>query len=65
MSTVPECIAANHFGIKVCGISCITNMGAGITNQKLKHEDIKDEASKAISFFNQLLTLTIEQIGKM
>lgn len=65
MSTVPESIAANHFGIKVCGISCITNMGAGILNQKLKHEDIKDEAMKAMNFFNQLLTLSIEQFGKL
>jgi len=65
MSTAPECIAANHFGIKVCGISCITNMGAGIINQKLKHEDIKDEAMKAMNYFNQLLTLSIEEFGKL
>ena len=65
ISTVPECIAANHFGIKVSGITCITNMGAGITNQKLKHEDIKDEAMKAMNYFNQLLTLSIEQFGKL
>jgi purine-nucleoside phosphorylase len=65
MSTAPESIAANHFGIKVCGVTCITNMGAGIVNQKLKHEDIKDEAMKAMNFFNELLTLSIEQFGKI
>jgi purine-nucleoside phosphorylase len=65
MSTVPESIAANHFGIKVCGVTCVTNMGAGIINQKLKHEDIKDEAMKAMNFFNELLTLSIEQFGKL
>jgi purine-nucleoside phosphorylase len=65
MSTVPECIAANHFGIKVCGVTCVTNMGAGIINQKLKHEDIKDEAMKAMNHFNQLLTLSIEEFGKL
>jgi len=65
MSTVPEAIAANHFGIKVCGISCITNMGAGIIDQVLKHEDIKDEAMKAKNHFTQLITLSIEQFGKI
>lgn len=65
MSTAPESIAANHFGIKVCGISCITNMGAGIVNQKLKHEDVKEEAMKAMNYFTQLLTLSIEEFGKL
>lgn len=65
MSTVPECIAANHFGIKVCGVSCITNFGAGIIKQKLKHEDIKDEALKAMNHFTNLLTQSIEQFGKL
>lgn len=64
MSTVPEAIAANHFGIKVCGVSCVTNMGAGIIDQTLKHEDIKHEAGKAMNHFTQLLTLSIEQFGK-
>jgi purine-nucleoside phosphorylase len=65
MSTVPECIAANHLGLKVCGISCITNMGAGILEQKLKHEDIKDEAMKAMNHFTALLNNSIEQFGKL
>lgn len=63
MSTVPECIAANHFGIKVCGVSCITNYGAGIVKQKLKHEDIKDEAMKAMNHFTNLLINSIEKFG--
>lgn len=65
MSTVPECIAANHFGVKVCGVSCITNFGAGIIKQKLKHEDIKDEAQKAMNHFNHLLRNSIEKFGAM
>ena len=65
MSTVPEAIAANHFGLKVCGVSCITNMGAGILDQTLKHEDIKEEAAKAMHHFTELLTLSIEQFGKL
>lgn len=64
MSTVPECIAANHLGLKVCGISCITNMGAGIINQTLKHEDIKHEAAKAMNHFTALINGTIEKLGQ-
>ena len=40
MSTVPESIAANHLGLRVCAVSCITNPAAGIVEQKLKHEDV-------------------------
>ncbi len=63
MSTVPEVIALHHMGKKVAGISCITNMGAGILNQKLKHEDIKEEALKAKDFFTNLLKTSIIKIG--
>lgn len=65
MSTVPETIAANHLGLKVCGVSCITNMGAGIIEQTLKHEDIKEEALKAMDLFTNLLTHSIEKFGKL
>ena len=40
MSTVPETIAANHMGMKVLGISCVTNLAAGVTGQKLDHEEV-------------------------
>lgn len=62
MSTVPESIAANHMGIKVCGISCVTNMAAGIENVELKHEDIKEQALKVMDSFSNLL---VNAIGKM
>jgi purine-nucleoside phosphorylase len=40
MSTVPEVIAANHMGMKVLGISCVTNMAAGVLPQKINHEEV-------------------------
>ncbi len=55
MSTVPEVIAAKHAGYNILGISCITNYGAGIIDQVLKHEDVKNEANKAMNKFTKLI----------
>ncbi|PIK16519.1 purine-nucleoside phosphorylase [Halobacteriovorax sp. JY17] len=63
MSTVPECIAANHIGMKVCGVSCVTNMASGIENVELKHEDIKDEALRVMEKFTKILKETVKRIG--
>jgi purine-nucleoside phosphorylase len=46
MSTVPEVIAARHMGIRVLGISCITNMAAGVTQGKLDHREVLDVGEK-------------------
>ncbi len=62
MSTVPECIAANHFGLKVAGISCITNLAAGITGEKLNHKEVQDVAGKVEKQFASFLTNFIKDI---
>ena len=47
MSTVLEAIAARWVGIRVCGISLVTNQGAGITGQPLTHEEVVEAANRA------------------
>jgi purine-nucleoside phosphorylase len=55
MSTVPETIVANHCGMDVLGISCITNMAAGINNEILNHEEVLIKANESGKNFKQLL----------
>lgn len=65
MSTVPEVIAANHMGLKVAGVACITNYAAGIKEEKLSHADVKDVAEKAMVGFATILTETIGELKKL
>lgn len=55
MSTVPEAIAANHMGLNLCGLSCITNLASGISKHALTHEEVKEEAASAAKNFNEIL----------
>jgi purine-nucleoside phosphorylase len=55
MSTVPEVIAANHFGVRVCGISCITNSAAGISKQKLNHKEVIEVGKKVEKQFQTFM----------
>ncbi len=65
MSTVSEVIAANHLGLKVAGVACITNYAAGIKLEKLSHADVKKVAEKAMVGFATILTETIGELKKL
>lgn len=60
MSTVPEAIVACHAGMRVLGLSCITNMAAGVLPQKLSHEEVVATAARVRDAFERALTLGIE-----
>lgn len=63
MSTVPEVITARHCGMKVLGISCITNMAAGILDQRLDHMEVVETAKKVEKTFIRLITDIIANWG--
>ncbi len=62
MSTVPEVIAARHCGMRVLGITCITNLAAGISKEPLSHEDVSRAAAMVKDRFTGLLDRVIEKI---
>lgn len=62
MSTVPEVIAARHCGIKVLGISCITNMAAGILNQSLNHEEVIEVSNRVKDKFISLINEFVRKL---
>ena len=64
MSTACEAIAANHAGMKVCGISCVANLAAGMTDNPLTHAEVQECADKAAPLFKKLITESIIRIGK-
>ena len=63
MSTAVEAIAANHAGMKVCGISCIANLACGMTDNPLTHAEVQEMADKAAPKFKRLITECIENIS--
>lgn len=65
MSTVVEAIAGNHAGLRICGISCITNMAAGISTNKLNHKEVQETADRVAEQFQKLVTDAVVSFGKI
>ena len=63
MSTVPEAIAARHQGMKVLGISCITNLAAGMTGGVINHEEVMETGARVAEVFKELLRRIILKIN--
>jgi purine-nucleoside phosphorylase len=59
MSTVPEAIVARHMGLRVLGLSCITNMAAGISEAPINHEEVMETGQRVKETFTQLLRRVI------
>ena len=62
MSTVTEAIAANHMGMRICGISFISNLAAGLSENKLSHEEVKAAADAVAPKFQGLVKSVIESL---
>lgn len=62
MSTACEAMAARHMGIEVCGISCITNMAAGMSSEQLDHKEVQETADRVANQFKALITAIISNI---
>lgn len=63
MSTVPEAIVARHMGLEVLGISCITNMAAGISDEPINHEEVMATGDRVRETFAELLRRVIGSIN--
>ncbi len=64
MSTACEAIAANHAGMKICGISCVANLGCGLTENPLTHKEVMEAADKAAPLFKKLIRTSIVHIAE-
>ncbi|MGI9036868.1 MAG: purine-nucleoside phosphorylase [Pyrinomonadaceae bacterium] len=63
MSTVPEAIAARHVGMRVLGISCITNMAAGMSDDIIHHEEVMETGARVAEVFKELLRRIIPKLN--
>jgi len=62
MSTVPEVIVANHMNMRVLAISCVTNMAAGVLDQKIDHEEVLETGRQVRSRFTSLLKAVLPRL---
>ncbi|HEY5552530.1 MAG TPA: purine-nucleoside phosphorylase [Opitutaceae bacterium] len=62
MSSVPECIIARHCGMKVVGVSCITNMGAGLSDEEITHANTIENAGRGAAAFERLVIAAVKTI---
>lgn len=63
MSTACEAVAANHMGMKICGISCISNLACGMTENPLSHKEVQETADRVAPLFKKIITESIIRIG--
>lgn len=64
MSTACEAVAANHMGMRIVGISCISNLACGISPVPLSHKEVQETTDRVAEKFQALVTKIIEEIGK-
>lgn len=64
MSTACEGIAANHMGMKICGISCICNLACGMTDEPLSHKEVQEVADRVAPLFKKLITASVTRIAE-
>ena len=62
MSTACEALAARHMGLEVCGISCITNLAAGLSDKKLNHKEVQETADRLAKQFTELITAVVRAV---
>ena len=62
MSTVPEAIVARHMGMEVLGISCITNMAAGMSDQPINHDEVMATGDRVRGAFTELLRKVVSRV---
>lgn len=65
MSTACEAVAANHMGMKICGISCISNLACGMTEAPLSHKEVQEASDKMAPLFKKLVSESIKKMGSL
>lgn len=65
MSTAVEAVSAAHMGMKICGISCVCNLAAGMTENPLTHEEVQAAADQTAPVFKKLMTESVKKFGAL